>query len=183
MITYWLDPGKHETSVAIGYRGHLQAVVRVTSDPNTSDWSTIIQAAALRATKHVGLEVPVSYPGSASKANDLIAEVVQGSLIAGRIAERTGAPIVIVHPSTTSEAGRKGWKGQLPKPLHHRRILQELSPAEMAIFLKIKPDIVAYVQAACSRYAVTKTVTGYKAAVHNDLDAAGMLLKDEGRIT
>jgi hypothetical protein len=70
----------------------------------------------------------------------------------------------------------------VPKPLHHRRILAALSPSELAIVTAIKADVVAYVEAACQRYAVSKKVTGYKADVHNDLDAVGMLLEDAGRI-
>jgi hypothetical protein len=177
VITYALDPGKHKTSCAGGIDGSLKWITQLTADKPLG----VAGAPGCR----IILEVPRSHSSSAHKANDLIDEITQGAIIAGRIAQATGGPIVIVHPSTTTEAGRKGWKGQVPKPLHHRRILAALSPSELAIITAIKPDVVAYVEAACQRYAVSKKVTKYSASGaggHDDLDAVGLLLEDAGRI-
>ncbi len=179
MITYTIDPGKHESSVAVGTRGHgLCHISRLKAD-SSHDWNLPRHS---DGPCKIILEVPRSYPATASRANDLIDEVVQGSLIAGRIAQATGGQIVIVHPNTATDTGRKGWKGQIVKPVHHQRILARLTPSELAILLHIKADVVQYVNAAVERYTKTRKVTGYKALIHNDLDAVGIFLEDCGRM-
>jgi hypothetical protein len=178
-LTFGCDPGKHGTAVAIAVEGVLKDVKIFTQwDQPTA---SLIHNNAPVGCKII-LEVPRHYPGG-TPANDLIDEVTAGAIIAGAIQHSyPGSQIIKVHPNSTSADGRAGWKGQICKPLHHRRILKALTPSELAILLGIKKDLIAYVEAACQRYATTKKVTGYKAEVHNHLDAAGMILDDEGRI-
>lgn len=177
-----LDPGKHKTAVAYFLQKHLQFVRNYTlSCPSVIEQGKmLLELQAMASVPNtVVIEIPRSYPKSPGKANDLIDEAVEGAFIAGKIAN---GPIVKVHPSTTSEDGRAGWKGQVPKPIHHRRIIKALESGELQLLLEIKPDLVAYVEKACERYAVSRKVTGYAADVHNSLDAVGLGLEYLGRI-
>jgi hypothetical protein len=100
------------------------------------------------------IEVPQVYRAAMSKGdpNDLIKVAIE----VGRWIERArivGAEVIEVHPAT--------WKGQIPKEVHHARILRELRPEELARLSR------------CLALPATKR--------HNALDAVGLALWRVGR--
>lgn len=100
------------------------------------------------------IEVPQVYRAAMSKGNpnDLIKVAIE----VGRWIERArivGADVIEVHPAT--------WKGQIPKEVHHARILRELRPEELARL------------GGCMALPESKR--------HNAMDAVGLALWRAGR--
>lgn len=149
-----IDPGVQRSATAFWFQGQLWAVAfnPVTEFPGIS-WLVV--------------ELPTVYPGQPKPSADILA--LRDT--ATRWADRArGATVRTPLPVQ--------WKGQTPKPIHHKRILEALTPLELealALGLGRTPaEIRAYVDAACRRLAVRGKVTGYSREDHNILDAAGL---------
>ncbi len=174
-----IDPGAKACAVAIsdGSRYLLQWVGMVApmfaSGPHPSD-----SLGALR----VIVELPEAN-GRATPPDDLIAITAAGFFLAGLIA---GGPVRAVTP--------REWKGQTPKPAHHRRLWAALTPAEQGL-LGGAPTLAA-IASACQRGAKDRwrkpgatyyraselpTVRGTK-ITHDILDASALNLYDSGRL-
>lgn len=98
------------------------------------------------------IEKPRIYPGGRTKnPNDLIEVAVSAGEWAGRL---SGVSITFVTPSE--------WKGQVPKPIHHRRIRAQLTEAEGEVL-----------NAGIGDYPPSKA--------HNIVDAVGLGLWTVGR--
>jgi hypothetical protein len=86
-------------------------------------------------------------------------------------------------PHTVLDANK--WS-QVPKPIRHKRALDALTPAEIAIIASHAPlgwDLRQYVEAACERRAKNRgKVTGYSAAVVELLDTVSIGLCYLGRL-
>ncbi len=118
-----------------------------------------------------------------SDPDDLFRATAAGFLLAGRI---TGGDVRAVTP--------REWKGQTPKPAHHKRLWAALTPAEREL-LGGAPTLAA-IAAACQRGAKDRwrkpgaryyraselpTVRGVK-ITHDILDASALNLYDSGRL-
>jgi hypothetical protein len=79
------------------------------------------------AITRVVIERPMIYPGGRQKARpaDIIALAVRAGEWGGKVAAFTGSVPEYVEPAR--------WKGQVPKDIHHARILAKLSPEEQAV--------------------------------------------------
>jgi hypothetical protein len=144
----------------------------------------------LKAWGHAGLEpeptfweMPQLYPNEIrnsrpavviAKANDLIDLAAAGADTARAIA----GPYLV-----TAKRPRE-WKGQVPKPIQHARVLRALSPAELALVERAygKPGLAAYIKAAAIRVGKNGALTGYSAEITDLLDAVAFALTIEGRL-
>jgi hypothetical protein len=174
-----IDPGAKACAVAIsdGSCLLLQWVGMVcpqfTSGPADSD--------RLDAGRVI-VELPEAN-GRATPPDDLIAITAAGFFLAGMIA---GGPVRAVTP--------REWKGQTPKPAHHKRLWAALSAAEREL-LGGAPTLKA-IEAACQRGAKDRwrkqgaryyrasefpTVRAVK-ITHDILDASALNLYDSGRL-
>jgi hypothetical protein len=122
--------------------------------------------------------------GRATPPDDLIAITAAGFFLAGLIA---GGPVRSVTP--------REWKGQVPKPAHHRRLWEALSAAERELLGGAAT--LAAITAACQRGAKDRWrkpgATYYRASelptvrrttkiTHDILDTSALNLYDSGRL-
>lgn len=101
----------------------------------------------------------------------------EGALLAGAYAGAYGARLVSVTPEQ--------WKGEEPKAASHDRLWTLLSTAERAVLGGDKTAaLIRAAVKACALKRWPSGMTGYPAAalVHNQLDAAAMLLTVIGRM-
>jgi len=152
-----VDPGTKVSAAARWADGELQSVWWA---PIPIDSGNLV------------IEVPVLRPyGKADPQDilDLMRVVEKWAGQAGRIVE--------IKPET--------WKGQTPKPIHHRRILEALTPVEREVFAMAcghtVEDIRAYVRRACETLARLGVVARYSRKSHNLFDAVGIGLWYLGR--
>lgn len=138
------------------------------------------------AFTQVAVEIPTLRGGSTPNPEDLLLIATLGSRLAGRFGGRYG---------TITEYRPAQWKGNTPKPPHHRRTLwPALTPAECKLLGGAKT--LAAIDAACKRGAANSwqkqgaryyrasefpTVNGTK-ITHDILDAAALALYALGRI-
>lgn len=73
------------------------------------------------------------------------------------------------------------WKSTVPKPLHHRRILAQLSPAEVNVIDRSFPRLRAYVARKHDEWALDSKLN-YRGANTDYLDALGVAMFGCGRI-
>lgn len=98
------------------------------------------------------IEVPRIYPGnSKGDPNDILELAMRAGEICGYFRDVNNLTITKVYPRT--------WKGQVPKEIHHGRILAQLDPAEVKV---LEPH----------RKRFTKT--NPHGLDHNMLDAIGL---------
>jgi hypothetical protein len=107
----FIDPGKHSCACALMRRRSLTALEATNVCP---EWAAVTD---------VVLELPEAN-GRSTPPDDLIAITATGCLIAGRLAGRNGC-VRLVTP--------RQWKGSVPKPVHHHRMWDALTPAERAL--------------------------------------------------
>ncbi len=75
------------------------------------------------------MEKPQIYPHAKGRPNDLITLAIQVGEYK-QLVESRGARVELVLPHT--------WKGNVPKEIHHARILGKLSEAEKALVPRVK---------------------------------------------
>ncbi len=172
-----IDPGAKACAVAI-------------SDAKALVWVGMVNAFApdvgclhrLEAARVI-VERPEAN-GRATPPDDLIAITAAGFFLAGLIA---GGPVRAVTP--------REWKGQTPKPAHHRRLWEALSAAERELLGGAAT--LAAITAACQRGAKDRwrkpgaryyraselpTVRRTTKITHDILDASALNLYDSGRL-
>lgn len=93
------------------------------------------------------IEMPMIYPRSKAKPNDIITLAFRAGKTAGLLQVVLGVQVETVTPTT--------WKGQVPKEIHHARINKALSVPELLIL-----------------HTLTEGVPKTKA--HNMIDAVGL---------
>ncbi len=124
--------------------------------------------------------VPGRVPGI-----DLIESFGAGQRLAGQIealARNAGAQVTTSVRYARSANGKRGWKGNLPKPAHHLAVLRELRTDELALLVQHTPDVIKYVNAAADRFAATRKITGYGRPIVEVLDAVALGLDVTGRL-
>lgn len=109
-------------------------------------------------------------------ANDLIDLTDAGRATASALAG----------PSHACVAHRpREWKGQIPKPIHHGRVLGRLSPEELALLVEAYGQpaeaLIRYVHTAALAVGKGKKPS-YKAEITDLLDAVAFALVGEGRL-
>jgi hypothetical protein len=107
---------------------------------------------------------------SPGKANTLIALAAEGAALAARYASETDARVVSATPHK--------WKGSVPKPIHHARLIEQLADSEIAL-VGGPSEVRKRIKAACEKGALARwkregayyygSWTG-----HNLLDAIGI---------
>ena len=99
------------------------------------------------------IEVPRIYPGGRGKGdpNDIVTLAMRVGEIRGHYARTVSARIVETYPRT--------WKGQVPKEIHHARVLAALSAQERTVL---------------DAHARRPTKTNPHGYDHNMLDAVGL---------
>lgn len=141
-----------------------------------------VDVAAWHASRaHVDLVIveQPEYQGARSNGArpiDLMNLAWAGALVAGSFAGRDGCPIIAVGP--------RQWKGSMPKPVHHMKVLAALSVAEQRV---LPGDAIARVKAAREAGARTrwaKPGASYygRWTGHNLLDAVALGLWHLGRL-
>jgi hypothetical protein len=168
-----IDSGHPECAVAVAEHGVLTSVATVTL--TLSSWTF----------DRVVVEVPTMRGANTPNPEDLLLIAVTGVRLAERCA-RDWRNTVEYRPAE--------WKGSTPKPPHHRRMWDALTPAECTLLGGAKT--LAAIEAACLRGAKDRwqkpgatyyrarelpTVNGIK-ITHDILDAAALALYDLRRI-
>jgi len=166
MNLFAIDPEKHTPYVSVFIDGKLIDVA------DMADWTFGPFAGVTR----IVVEIPRSYPQDPRKANDLIDIAASGFWLAGQIKQACTGPVDLVR-RTPQE-----WKGSVKKPIHHMRALKKLTPAELGVLQRIKPDVWEHVAQACERLTRSKKVTDYSNVIHNHLDAVALGLTELGRM-
>lgn len=125
-----IDPGKHRAGVALFEKDRLAAVAEVVSDigpeglaVNVYTWAqmelTLRGGSIARGVKWRS-EVPQDYAGHPDAKTDDLDSL---RLFVRRVRELAGrSPFRLYKPHQ--------WKGNVPKPVHHMRIMDLLSPDE-----------------------------------------------------
>jgi len=127
-----LDPGKWKMGLCLSHQGTITHAMPVHV---VGPWSVELAAKSVFAVVEDALgfvplnwtiEHPRVYPGqgrvaSAENVEELedLAKGLKGYL------KPLGAKVVLARPAT--------WKGQVPKEVHHRRVMRELSQAEQLL--------------------------------------------------
>jgi hypothetical protein len=178
VILYAIDPGVHSCALA---QFTDRTLVGLT-DTATWKWGPI-------GPVSIVLEVPRA-DKDPRKSNDLIDLNGSGGRLAGQIeGYAAGRATLALRYARNSSAG-KGWKGQIPKPIHHARLIRTLSPVEIAI---VEAEYVArrgdpktaleYVRRSCARLATDPDWhSWYKNKIHNGLDAVALGATEIGRL-
>jgi hypothetical protein len=181
-MTYYIDPGTTKgCAVARTHLGQI-AGLSMRNGPEV-----------IKAWGHAGIgpeptlwEKPQFYPDTAKNctparivalANDLIDLTDAGRAVATYLA----GP----HPCIAKRP--REWKGQLPKPIQHARVLGRLNASEMSLLVTAygKRDVTAlpaYIRAAAIRVGKSGELTGYSAEITELLDAVAFALTIEGRL-
>lgn len=165
----YIDPGVHALACAWFRDGVLVGTCMAPREefapkgwpiPRAQEDALVIERMRVYANK----------PGKGEDPNDLI-DVTQAAAFAeGAIVARGGPRALWVYAAD--------WKGQIKKPIHHRRIWSVLTPSERAVLAAAigmtQEAIHEKIEAACKRLAVTGKVTGYAWTAHNLFDAVGL---------
>jgi hypothetical protein len=117
-----VDPGTNGLGVAWEHEGEL-AVFGLKAKGDLIDMITQYQALYLPKVDVFIGEIPQVYPKGKADPNDLIHVA---TAVGGCAGATSAAHFVFVPP--------RKWKGTLPKPIHHMRLMQEL-PKQWAEFL------------------------------------------------
>jgi len=122
-VIWFFDPGR-ETGWAVGWDGELLACGLLRAYPDKALWMPGEEGEA-----KAWIEFP-EYREHNNKVaiNDLLALASK----AGRIEERC-----LLWGYTTHRVKPSGWKGAVPKEIHHQRVLAELRPAEHQILTPV----------------------------------------------
>lgn len=127
-----IDPGVHQSAVAV-LVGHSLI------------WAGMVDSHALPSAKEADLvvwEKPQLDSRSRTVVPTILELAVSGAMLAARYGCLCRCPVEPVTPTQ--------WKGSIPKPVHHQRLLQGLSEEEVSLLPK---DSKEQVQAACVRGA------------------------------
>ncbi len=169
-----IDPGKRTCAVAVAAGIKLAGVGLL---PSLSK----LYPVSLLSANAVVWEIPEQRGGAGAPAEDLIWLAAAGADMARAIA--LDAPVRHRTPSQ--------WKGSVPKPVHHTRLLDTLTGAELDL-LGGPAAIHRAVDAACRRGAAKRWAkpgaTYYRKGdmpvgiTHDMLDAAALLMFELGRL-
>ncbi len=130
-------------------------------------------------------EMPQLYPGTnklgqarvVAQANDLIELAAAGSGCAHALGWGRGG-VRSVKP--------RAWKGQIPKPIPHRRAIDVLTGPELALLAEAYGKDLAslrqYILDACLKVAARAKNIGYSSQIVDLLDAVTIGLVDTGRL-
>jgi ribosomal protein L37E len=171
MIGWYFDPGTREHAGACFIDGKLAHVWF---------WPTATPQWDGRGRPDMLLiERPEVYPGPQPSRSDDIVRLAMLAAQLGAYLEACGAP-------TPRFARPREWKGQTPKPIHHRRIWSILEPPERDVFCavagKTETEIVTKIELACAEYGRSHKIKRYSWKAHNLLDAVGLGLWDLKRM-
>lgn len=167
-MRWYIDPGKHKSAAACFVATKLEHVWWVASFGPEPAWPHAVV-----------IERPEVYPGpQPTRSNDVVELAMKAAELGGQL-QALGAP-------TPRYVRPREWKGQVPKPIHHRRVWSVLDARERAVLCQIARytagEVELRIETACRRYAETGKVRGYSWQAHNLLDAVGLGLWDLGRM-
>lgn len=167
-----IDPGKHTCAVACAAAGQLVGVGLLASFALPGPFG---------CADAVVWEIPEQRGNAGAPAEDLIWLAAAGADMARAIA--LDGPVVHYTPTQ--------WKGSAPKPVHHSRLLDALTRAELDL-IGGRVALRRAVDAACKRGAAARWVkpgaTYYRKGempagiTHDMLDAAALLVFELGRL-
>lgn len=172
-----IDSGSPECAVALCIHGNLLRVGTLTIESSN--------CFAYPPFDRVAVEVPTLQGNATPNPEDLLLITAVGV----RLAERFAADHRRIREYRPAE-----WKGNTPKPPHHKRMWDALTPAEHTLLGGARTRAAIY--AACARGAKDRwqkpgaryyragefpTVNGTK-ITHDILDASALALYDLGRI-
>lgn len=181
-MTYYVDPGTTKgCAVARTWRGAIVSLAMYQGVECLKWWGQ-----SYESVEPTYWEKPQFYPDSVKNlppaqivalANDLIDLTDAGKDTARALAG----------PYECVAKRPREWKGQIPKPIHHARVLGRLSAQEYALLVaaygkKDPQAVAAYVRSAAIRYGSTGKLTGYSAEITDLLDAMAFALTIEGRL-
>lgn len=181
-MTYYIDPGTSKNcAVARTWFGTVTGLAMCSGPLFVKSWGEIG-----RGPEPVFWEKPQLYPDTLRKstpaktiamANDLIELAAAGADTARALA----GPYLV-----TAKRPRE-WKGQVPKPIQHARVIGRLSAPELALLVaaygkKDPTALPAYIRAAAIRVGKSGELTGYSAEITDLLDAVAFALTIEGRL-
>ena len=181
-MTYYIEPGTTKgCAVARTYNGAIITLAMYAGPRALKSWGY-----ELHPPESAYWEKPQFYPDSIRKlsaaaliatANDLIELTACGADTAR----------VLAGPYNVTPKYPREWKGQVPKPIHHARLLGRLNAQEYALLVEAygrrDPQALAsYVRAAALRHGQTGVLTGYSAEITDLLDACAFALTVEGRL-
>lgn len=148
MLTVAIDPGKWKCGVAIG-DGRLSWAATLHVGDRDRDHPGLLPVLVAREIRervcptplwrvHLVQEDPQDYPGHPRRRRDL-AQLREHNRSTRALLERClTLPYSGVLTSRLVRPGR--WKGNVPKDVHHRRVVQELSLAERDLCTELNHD-------------------------------------------
>lgn len=181
-MTYYIDSGTSKgCAVARTWRGEIISIAMYSGWHCLKSWGE-----GNWTPEPTFWEKPQLYPNElknsrpavvVAKANDLIELAAAGADTARALA----GPYLV-----TAKRPRE-WKGQVPKPIQHARVIGRLNAAELALleraYGKKDPTALAnYIRTAAVRVGKTGVLTGYQAEITDILDAVAFALVIEGRL-
>lgn len=181
-MTYYVDPGTTKgCAVARTHLGHVAGLSMRSGLEVVKAWGY-----AGISPEPVFWEKPQFYPDTVKKATPARIVALANDLIdltdAGRaVATYLAGP----HPCVAKRP--REWKGQVPKPIQHARVIGRLNAAETALLTlaygkKDPTALASYIRAAAIRVGKTGELTGYSAEITDLLDAVAFALTIEGRL-
>ncbi len=189
-MTYYVDPGTSKGSaVARTQAGAIVGLAMYHGPKQSKGWGLLFgtpEPMLFGTPEPTYWEEPQLYPDSLRKLTPAALIATGNDLI--RLAS-CGADTAraLAGPCDVIPMKPREWKGQVPKPIQHARVLGRLNAQEYALAVQAygKKDpqaLGAYVKSAAIRYGKTNALTGYSAEITDLLDAMAFALTIEGRL-
>ncbi len=180
-VTYYIDPGTSKGSaVARTQSGSIVGLAIFHGSRASKTWGAFVGA-----LEPAYWEKPQFYPDSATRLKPQ-ALVAQANDLIDLAASGADTARFLAGPCEVIAKRPREWKGQIPKPIHHARLLGRLNAQEYALLVqaygKDPWSLTAYVKSAAVRYGSTGKLTGYSAEITDLLDACAFALTVEGRL-
>lgn len=170
-VSLYIDPGVHQCAVSTYVGGLL-------SNYGMYDFGSVHLVAPVRGRRVslIVVERP-EYQGQRGRPKDIIDLAWAGARMAYALSSLLSAPVRELPPSR--------WKGTVPKPQHHARLWDVLTPGERVILGGAKTLSVinrAVAKGIATRWS--KPGASYYGAnkIHNILDAVALGCFDLGRL-